>query len=186
MDALFTSLAQLQSALDQAEIGSALIGGVAVAVWGEPRLTRDVDVKVAISREEASRLLSLLSSDYESAYGKPEEVAHQMGMIFLRDALGTRIDLLLADMPFDRMAIQRARNVTVAPEVVARLCTPEDLIIYKMLSTRPRDLEDVKGIVRRQGVALDRPYLLKWLRDFEMALDDSTLVATFQRLDRIP
>lgn len=82
------------------------------------------------------------------------------------------------------MAIHRARKVTVAPEVVARLCTPEDLIIYKLLSTRPRDLEDVKGIVRRQGAALDRPYLLKWLRDFELALDDSTLVATFQRVDR--
>lgn len=88
MDALFSSLTQLQAALDQAEIGSALIGGVAVAVWGEPRLTRDVDVKVAISREEASRLLSLLSSDYQSAYGKPEEVAQQMGMIFPQDASG--------------------------------------------------------------------------------------------------
>lgn len=68
--------------------------------------------------------------------------------------------------------------------MVARLCTPEDLIIYKMLSTRPRDLEDVKGIVRRQGAALDLPYLLKWFRDFEMALDDSTLVATFQKRNR--
>ena len=92
MDALFSSLAQLQNALDQAHIGSALIGGVAVAVWGEPRLTRDVDVKVAI-----------LSPNYQSAYGKPDEVAHQMGMIFLQDESGTRIDILLADMPFDRM-----------------------------------------------------------------------------------
>ena len=109
-------------------------------------------------------------------------MARQMGIIFLQDASGTRIDLMLADMPFDQMVIERARKVAVTPDIVARLCTPEDLIIYKMLSTRPRDQEDVRGIVRRQGSALDRRYLLHWLRDFEMALDDSTLVATFEAL----
>lgn len=98
-----------------------------------------------------------------------------MGMIFLQDALGTKIDLLLAEMPFDRMVIERARKVTVAADIVATLCTPEDLIIYKMLSTRLRDREDVKGIVRRQRDQLDRTYVLRWLRDFELALDDSTL-----------
>lgn len=182
MDALFSSLSHLQAALDEAQIGSALIGGVAVAVWGEPRLTRDVDVKVAVSRAEADALLRILGPGYQSAYGKPEEVAQQMGMIFLQDASGTKIDLLLADMPFDRMVIDRARKVNVAADIVVTLCTPEDLIIYKMLSTRLRDREDVKGIVRRQRGELDRGYVLRWLRDFELALDDSTLVAAFEAM----
>jgi len=40
----------------------------------------------------------------------------------------------------------------------------------------------VKDIVRRQGDALDDRYVMKWLRALEQALDDSTLVADYQRL----
>lgn len=32
----------------------------------------------------------------------------------------------------------------------------------------------------RQGSKLDAPYVEGWLRQFEMALDDSTLVETFR------
>jgi hypothetical protein len=37
-------------------------------------------------------------------------------------------------------------------------------------------------VVRRQGDALDDEYVLTWLRRFEQALDDSTLVATYRRM----
>jgi hypothetical protein len=51
-----------------------------------------------------------------------------------------------------------------------------------MISTRPRDWEDVQGIVRRQKDALDDAYVLDWLQQFEQALDDSTLIAEYHRL----
>ena len=41
-------------------------------------------------------------------------------------------------------------------------------------------------MVRRQGDTLDDRYVLDWLRQFEMALDDSTLVATYRRMRRQP
>lgn len=62
------------------------------------------------------------------------------------------------------------------------VCSPEDLIIYKLISTRQRDLDDAQSVVYRQGDALDDDYVLTWLRRFEQALDDSTLVATYRRL----
>jgi hypothetical protein len=51
-----------------------------------------------------------------------------------------------------------------------------------LISTRPRDREDVWGIVRRQGDDLDDAYILNWLRQFELALDDSTLVTEYKKL----
>ena len=68
------------------------------------------------------------------------------------------------------------------PGVVARLCSPEDLVIYKLISTRLRDHEDAQSVIRRQGSSLDDDYVLDWLRQFEEALDDSTLVAEYRRL----
>jgi len=38
--------------------------------------------------------------------------------------------------------------------------------------------------VRRQGQRLDDKYVLHWLRQLELALDDSMLVSTYQRLRR--
>lgn len=83
MDSLFQSLRSLEQILQAAGIESALIGGVAVAIWGEPRLTRN-------------------------------------------DRDGTRLDLLLADLPFDLEAISRAQLVKLSSGVSARVCTAED------------------------------------------------------------
>ena len=63
----------------------------------------------------------------------------------------------------------------------ASQCSPEDLIIYKMISTRARDYEDAMSVVHRQGDVLDDRYVIKWLRQFELALDDSTLVTQYQQ-----
>jgi hypothetical protein len=48
MDNLVQSIKTLQQRLEAIGISSVVIGGVAVAVWGEPRVTRDVDLKVLL------------------------------------------------------------------------------------------------------------------------------------------
>jgi hypothetical protein len=103
-------------------------------------------------------------------------------MLFVRDPTETRLDLLLADTPYDVQAIRRGRIVEVQPGATIRVCSPEDLVIYKLVSTRLRDHEDAASAVRRQGDTLDDSYVLHWLRQFEQALDDSTLVAEYTRL----
>ena len=87
----------------------------------------------------------------------------------------------LADVSFDEAAIQRSRAIELETGAVAQVRTGEDLIIYKIISTRPQDHVDVENIIRRQGDALDDRYVLKWLRLFEQALDDSTLILSYQR-----
>jgi hypothetical protein len=184
MSNLFITVRTLQARLDKAGIASIIIGGVAIAVWGEPRVTRDVDLKVMLGREEAGRLLTVLAPDYVSLLPDPITALHRQAMLFVQDEAGTRLDLLLADTPYDVLAIQRGRDIEVQSGLTIRVCSPEDLIIYKLISTRPRDHEDAAGVVRRQGDALDDLYVLDWLRQFEQALDDSTLVAEYKQLRR--
>jgi len=184
MENLFQSIRSLQKLLLEAGIPSIVIGGMAVAAWGEPRVTRDVDLKILLGREDADRLLEILSNDYRSLLPNPREKLQKQALVFIQDSLGTRLDLLLADTPYDVMAVQRRRNVEVQPGVAINLCSPEDLIVYKLISTRPRDHEDAKGVVRRQGDLLDDDYIVNWLQQFELALDDSTLVAEYEGLRR--
>ena len=67
---------------------------------------------------------------------------------------GIRIDFSLATLPFESDAIRRARVVRVLEDEV-RVCSPDDLIIMKSVSARPRDHDDVIGILRRQAGKLD-------------------------------
>ncbi|MBN2389171.1 MAG: hypothetical protein JXR84_00520 [Anaerolineae bacterium] len=185
MENLLQSLRVLQQRLSDAGILSIVIGGVAVAVWGEPRVTRDVDLKVLLERDDADRLLAALASDYTSLLPNPRQALRQQAMLFVQDTLGTRLDVLLADTPYDVLAIQRGRDVEVQPGVTIRVCSPEDLVIYKLISTRLRDHEDAQGVVRRQGANLDDNYVLDWLHQFEQAFDDSTLVAEYKRFRKL-
>jgi len=72
----------------------------------------------------------------------------------------------------------------VAKGLKLRLCTAEDLIIMKMVSTRPKDRGDVEGIVRRQASKLDGADIMTRLRLFEKALDRSDMVRDFKSLTR--
>jgi Nucleotidyl transferase of unknown function (DUF2204) len=180
---LFLSIAAVQERFLGEGIPSIVIGGVAVAVWGEPRVTRDVDLKVLLGRDEAEHLLEILSPDYYPLVKNPMEFLRKQALVFVRDHAGTRIDLLLADTPYDIKAIQRGQDVEIQNGISIRVCSPEDLIIYKLISTRSRDHEDAGSVVQRQGNLLDEEYILEWLHQFEKALDDSTLITEFQSLE---
>ncbi|MBP7962136.1 MAG: hypothetical protein KBG20_16150 [Caldilineaceae bacterium] len=184
MGNLYSSIQNLQKRLTEAGIPSIVIGGVAVGVWGEPRVTRDADLKILLERKDADRLLAVLNSAYISLLPDPQEAIRRQAMLFVQDADGVRLDLLLADTPYDVAAVARGRSIEVLPGITLAVCSPEDLLIYKLISTRPRDHEDANGVIRRQSDSLDAAYVLNWLRQFELAFDDSTLITTFRRMQR--
>jgi hypothetical protein len=181
MESYFQSIVTVQKYLQQAGIASIVIGGVAVAAWGEPRVTRDVDLKIQLTRHDADRLINLLSTDYTMLLPNPGETIQKHALIFIQDAAGTRLDLLLADTPYDQTAIQRGQEIEIEPGISICICSPEDLIIYKLISTRLRDHEDAGSVIRRQADKLDDAYVIGWLEQFEKALDDSTLVAEYKQ-----
>lgn len=186
MNQLYRALTRLQKRLADGGIPSAIIGGIAVSIWSRPRATYDIDVKVLLKRDEAERLVNVLGEDYSSLQDDPLDALQRHGILFVKDETGIRLDLQLADTSFDESAIRRAKLIELESGLDARICTAEDLIIYKMISTRLQDRVDVENVARRQGNKLDDRYVLRWLRLFEQALDDSTLVATYQRLRRRP
>ncbi|MBI5350675.1 MAG: nucleotidyltransferase, partial [Chloroflexi bacterium] len=184
MEELLRVLVELQAKLEVANIPSALIGGLAVGAWGNPRLTSDIDIKVLLRRAERKRLLALLGKDYRSLHADPDNALSQNGIVFVLSPDGKRIDIALADTSFDEELIARAQLVEVLPNLKARVCSAEDLIVLKIIAIRPQDQQDVATIIQRQGNNLDDAYILKWLKEFEQAIDDSTLVSTYQRLKK--
>jgi hypothetical protein len=81
---------------------------------------------------------------------------------------GVRVDVVFSYEGFERTAIGRARPVTILAQDV-RFCAVEDLVVLKMVAGRPRDLEDVRGVLLRNP-AVDLAHVRAWLRQFDEAL----------------
>ncbi len=164
-------LETLAKALEGAGLPYMLIGGQAVLLYGEPRLTQDVDVTLGIGPERLSDLLAMINRlgweilvEEAAAFVKKTLVLPCMA----RPA-GIRVDFIFSIFPYERQAIQRARKVTVGE---AQICyaAVEDLIIYKLVAGRPRDLEDARGVLAKNPT-LDLAYLRHWLKQFEGVLE---------------
>ena len=71
----------------------------------------------------------------------------------------------------ERQALQRAIPVNLNGTVV-RFASVEDLIIHKIFAGRPRDLEDVRGILLKNR-NLDVTYLRDWLKDLDRSMKEA-------------
>ncbi|ALA57271.1 nucleotidyltransferase [Nitrospira moscoviensis] len=102
-----------------------------------------------------------------------------MVLLCLDPATGIRIDFIFSFTPYERQAIDRAARISISHAQV-RFATPEDLIVHKMLAARPRDHEDVTGILLKQP-HLDLAYVRHWLVEFAAATSQP-LVKQFETL----
>ncbi len=60
----------------------------------------------------------------------------------------------------------------------------EDLVVYKLVAARPRDLDDAEKLLSLHGPVLDIARIRRLVREISDALEDSSRVETFERLLR--
>ena len=175
-------LARLGAALDAAGLGYMVIGGQAVLIYGEPRLTRDIDITLAASLDQLPRVLELTEGLGLEVLVDAEEFASETMVLPCRDPdTEIRVDFILADTTYEREAIARARTVLLAGAPV-RFASPEDLVVHKMIAGRARDLDDVRSILLKQP-DLEIAPIRHALGEFETALD-LVLVEQFDQILR--
>ena len=179
-----TLLVRLAKALDDASVPYMIIGGQAVLLYGEPRLTRDIDVTVGLTPADVQRVLRVvqrlglrpLVEDVE------DFVSRTWVLPALDENTGLRVDFVFSWTSYEREAIKRARTILVESYSV-RFASPEDVVIHKILAGRARDLEDVRSILRKQRV--DVSYIRQWLHEFDAALDGQFVTRFDEILDSL-
>ncbi len=148
-----------------------VISGQAVLYYGEPRLTRDIDITLGVDIDKLQSVLRPIEgSGLDVAtkdVGRFVSETHVLPLI--ETATGIRVDLIFSFSEYERSALQRVVSVPLGSGEV-RFIAVEDLIIHKIVAGRPRDLEDIRGILARSP-KMDDAYLEKWLRSLGKALD---------------
>lgn len=168
-----------------AKIDYAVIGGLAVMVYGEPRMTMDIDVAMSFdSGKVGSFLTAAKRFGFSPIPGKIESFVKQNGFLPLKFKKGNvvgKCDLILAQSDLDRAAIKRAR-FKKAGVLKVKFISPEDLVLHKITSDRPRDLEDLRGILWRQRGKLDVEYILFWLKQISKVNHRPDILELFKSL----
>ena len=158
-DPVAVTLAGLR-ALRRVGIDAALYGGLALAAYGEPRETRDADFAVAgVSGRDGTAALASLGPDVTLTFDRLRFGGLLVSRITLLPGGGTTgltlVDLVeprsprLADAALDRAIAGALRGETI------RVLAPEDFVLFKVLSTRDRDLEDAATVLRGLGPDID-------------------------------
>ncbi len=155
-----------------------LFGAQAVIIWGAPRLSADVDVTAEIELEEAGAFVALMEqAGFALRIPDVEDfVARTRVLPFLHLETGIPLDLVLAGPGLEEQFLDRARDVEVAGMTMP-VISPEDLIVTKILAGRPKDIDDVRGILRERKSSLDLGQIRSTLDLLDKALDRNDLTA---------
>jgi hypothetical protein len=136
----------LFAALNAAEVRYLLVGGYAVAYHGRPRYTKDLDVWVEASADNAPRVLAALREFGAPLSGLSAEELARPGLIFQMGLPPNRIDLLTSIDGVDFAEAWAGRDETIYGDQRVPVIGKQHLIRNKRASGRPQDLLDVESL----------------------------------------
>ncbi len=146
-----------------------VIGGIANLFWGIPRATLDIDITIQVKGKICASLIQKLRDKFRLRVKNPLDFIAKTSVLPVEDPNGIQIDIIFARLPYEFQAIRRSKRIQVNGHTI-QVCSPEDLIIHKIVSDRIQDQQDVRGIVRSFGPKLNRKYLDPIVRNLAKTL----------------
>jgi len=167
-------LSEIAKILQKLKIPYVITGGFAVAIWGRPRFTADIDIIVELLDKNVSDLaknLLLLDEDsYLNIKAVKRALIKKGEFNFIHANTGMKIDFWIRKSKFDREKIKNAIQKKIKRRKI-NFVSPEDLILSKLLwykqNKSERELDDIKSVLKFSKV--NRRYIRK------KALEHSTL-----------
>lgn len=166
-------LEQLGLSLKQAGLPYMIIGGQAVLLYGEPRLTSDIDITLGVDVDRLETVLEVVESLNLKILPDnfTDFVSQTKALPTQEPDSGIRVDFIFSNSEYEQQAFKRVNSIRIK-EANVDFASIEDLIVHKIFASRPRDIEDVRGIMRKNQ-EINIEYIEHWLKEFDLALETS-------------
>lgn len=137
---------EMLECLSEEKVSFLLVGAYAVAVYGYPRATKDIDLLVQAAPGNASRLMKALAR-----FGAPLEAITEAdfateGVVFQIGNSPRRIDILTRITGVEFARAYANRKVVTVEGMQVPVISLEDLIANKKATGRTQDLADVERL----------------------------------------
>jgi predicted nucleotidyltransferase len=145
-------------------------------------MTGDVDVTVEAGEGGALGLVDHLArAGFDLRIDLDESFLREARLLpLVHRSTGMPVDVVIAVSELHGELLDRRRLVDVGG-VRVPLISPEDLVVTKILAGRPKDIEDVRGVLLEQE-GLDVARIRELLGELEAALEDTRLLRRFERV----
>ena len=154
-----------------------VFGAQATIAYGHARLTADVDVTVELGTRSTQALLDALDAQgivarfaFDAAFVERTRV-----LPLVHSPTTMDVDVVLAGPGPEETFLDQVVHLDIGGTAVP-FASPTDLVVMKVLAGRPKDLEDVIGLLRARPASLDVAAARAALSQLEAALDQSDLV----------
>jgi len=181
-------------ALEAVRVDYLLGGSLALAAWGEPRSTLDVDMVVNLPVEQMPRLSVELERrgilvPTDLMLDLWMEDRGDVALVAYHTVAGFKAELFML-RPGDRLratALARRRQIDLGPPLgTVNLHSPEDLILYKLkyydIGEQTKHVRDILGMLLARGSELDWDYLNDWVGQLQLAKVWQYMVSEARRL----
>ncbi len=155
--------------LEQLEIPYLVVGSFATSIWGEPRMTLDIDIVIDLLPNQIESLCRAFPPPdfYVSETAVREALSRRRQFNVLYPTTAVKIDFMIPRLDdWGRIQMTRGRTRLYDGDINLQVCSPEDVIISKMRYYKegksPKHLRDIAGVLNLQKGSLDRDYIQKW------------------------
>lgn len=141
-----------------------LTGSMAMNYYAQPRMTRDIDLVVALTTQDTDRIMGLFTPDYYvSRDAVASSIAHQSLFNLIHQDSVIKVDCIVRkSSPYRRAEFERRRRITIE-DFSTWIASKEDLIISKLWwakdSRSELQLNDVKNLA---ATGCDTAYIARW------------------------
>jgi hypothetical protein len=162
-------LARVARVLNDGGVRYFVTGSVASMFYGEPRMTRDIDIVVHLRMGDVHTLMD--------GVGEPDFYLDKRSILdainlegqfnAIHHATGMKVDFMCSEVQgYNGVRFERARFVEFSPGLGVWMSAPEDLILKKLdfykMGGSDKHLRDIASMIRVSGETFDRAYLDRW------------------------
>jgi hypothetical protein len=148
------------------KIPYAIVGSFASSVWGESRLTQDIDVVVDLKSGHIPQLCAAFPDPefYVSATAIREAIENSSQFNVINPSSGNKLDFMVSGQrAWVVEQLRRSRRVPLFPNLDVSFAAPEDVILGKLIYYRDggseKHLRDINGILDISGEIVDPKYV---------------------------
>lgn len=144
--------------LEKNDIKYLVIGGIAVNLYGHPRVTKDLDLMISFEKENMDRFIKIVKSLKlkPRVPVEPEELADKSKREFWKNEKNMKVfsfynpendlevvDIMIQDyIDFDSSYVRRENLYDGKMSI--KVISIDDLIKLKQIANRPRDKDDIE------------------------------------------
>jgi len=132
--------------LNHNQVKYLIIGGYAVAVHGHPRYTKDIDIWIEMSQENAQKLIQALTEFGFGSLGLKAEDFQTPDQIIQLGYPPSRIDLITTPDGIDFKTCYQSKIEVIIDKIAVYFIDLENLRKNKQASGRMQDLADLENL----------------------------------------